>query len=63
MDARVTYLFDKANDRSDDVSMIVNVEKAFESLDTVIKCVSFLRKHAVDTSSKAACLVVPKNVI
>lgn len=63
VDARVTYLFDKAKDRSDDAAMIVNVEKAFESPDTLTSCVSFLRQHAVDTSSKAACLVVPKKVI
>lgn len=37
--------------------------QAFESPDTLQSCVSFLRQYAVDSSSKAACLVVAKKTI
>lgn len=63
VDAKVTYLFDKTKEHSDEAATVVNVDKAFESPDTLRSCVSFLRQHAVDVSSKAACLVVPKKVI
>eukprot|EP00252_Welwitschia_mirabilis_P014260 TRINITY_DN3136_c0_g1_i1.p1 TRINITY_DN3136_c0_g1~~TRINITY_DN3136_c0_g1_i1.p1 ORF type:complete len:332 (-),score=77.90 TRINITY_DN3136_c0_g1_i1:156-1151(-) len=62
VDARVTFLVDTTKQHSDTAS-IVNVEKAFESPDTLNSCVAFLRQHAVQTSSKAACLVVPKRII
>uniref|UniRef100_A0A0D6R910 Uncharacterized protein n=1 Tax=Araucaria cunninghamii TaxID=56994 RepID=A0A0D6R910_ARACU len=63
VDARVTYLFDKTRDHSGEAAAVVNVDKAFESPDTLRSCVSFLRQHVVDTSSRAACLVVPKKLI
>ncbi|KAH9289288.1 hypothetical protein KI387_033405, partial [Taxus chinensis] len=62
VDAKVTYLCDKTKE-SEEATAVVNVDKAFESPDTLRSCVSFLRQHAVDVSSKAACLVVPKKVI
>ncbi|KAL4200204.1 hypothetical protein AMTRI_Chr03g148580 [Amborella trichopoda] len=63
VDARVIFLFDKEKARPNDPAPIVNVDKAFESPDTVTSCASFLRQYAVDTFSKAACLVVPKSII
>eukprot|EP00249_Psilotum_nudum_P017854 c26523_g1_i1 orf=190-1134(+) len=42
---------------------VVTVDKAFESPDTLSSCVSFLRQYAVDTSSKAAVLIVSKRSI
>lgn len=62
LDARVYFHSEKKTESSETVP-VVAVDKAFESPDTLSSCVSFLRQHAVDTSSVAACLVVPKGGI
>ena len=54
--------------KTDKLEIIISVLfmsfwQAFQSPDTLSSCVSFLRQHAVDTSTIAACLVVPKEII
>lgn len=63
LDARVFFYSEKRKENSEETFPIVAVDKAFESPDTLSSCVSFLRQHAVDTSSVAACLVVSKQSI
>ncbi|XP_031478389.1 uncharacterized protein LOC116249300 [Nymphaea colorata] len=63
VDARVNFLFDKEKSLPEKYAPVVNVDKAFESPDTVTQCAAFLRQYAVETSSKAACLVVAKSII
>lgn len=63
LDARVYFYMEKRKENTEETVPIVAVDKAFESPDTLSSCVSFLRQHALDTSSVAACLVVPKQSI
>ncbi|KAJ0735323.1 putative tetratricopeptide-like helical domain superfamily [Helianthus annuus] len=63
VDARVYFLLDKEKTDTEKYAPVVNVDKAFESPHTHGDCVSFLRQYAVDSFSRAACLVVPKNAI
>nr|XP_043610183.1 hsp70-Hsp90 organizing protein 2 isoform X2 [Erigeron canadensis] len=63
VDARVYYLFDKEKTDTEKYAPVVNIDKAFESPHTHGDCVSFLRQYAVDSISRAACLVAPKNSI
>ncbi|KAJ6431483.1 hypothetical protein OIU84_018876 [Salix udensis] len=49
--------------QTDKYAPVVNIDKAFESPHTHSNCFSFLRQYADDSFSKAACLVVPKNII
>ncbi|KAL8260177.1 hypothetical protein R6Q59_028130 [Mikania micrantha] len=63
VDARVYFLLDKEKTDTKKYAPVVNVDKAFESPHTHGDCVSFLRQYAVDSFSRAACLIVPKNAI
>eukprot|EP00250_Pteridium_aquilinum_P006566 c16455_g1_i2 orf=228-1178(+) len=63
LDARVYFYSEKRKENLDETVPIVAVDKAFESPDTLSSCVSFLRQHAVDTMSVAACLIVSKQSI
>ncbi|KAH7315462.1 hypothetical protein KP509_21G050700 [Ceratopteris richardii] len=63
LDARVYFYREKESESSQEKVVIVAVDKAFESPDTLSSCLTFLRQHATDTSSIAACLVVPKQCI
>lgn len=63
LDARVYFHSEKRKENSQETVPMVGVDKAFESPDTLSSCVSFLRQHAVDTSSIAACLIVSKRSI
>lgn len=63
IDAGVRFFFGNLDNPSKEFLPLVAVDKAFESPDTLQSCVSFLRQYAVDSSSKAACLVVAKKTI
>ncbi|CAK7327110.1 unnamed protein product [Dovyalis caffra] len=63
VDPRVYFLLDKEKTQTDKYAPAVNIDKAFESPHTHSNCFSFLRQYAEDSLSKAACLVVPKNII
>uniref|UniRef100_A0A6M2EEL4 Uncharacterized protein n=1 Tax=Populus davidiana TaxID=266767 RepID=A0A6M2EEL4_9ROSI len=63
VDPRVYFLLDKEKTQTDKYAPVVNIDKAFESPHTHSNCFSFLRQYADDSFSKAACLVVPKNII
>ncbi|KAI7757993.1 hypothetical protein M8C21_018714 [Ambrosia artemisiifolia] len=63
VDARVHFLLDKEKTDTEKYAPVVNVDKAFESPHTHGDCVAFLRKYAVDSFSRAACLIVPKSAI
>ncbi|KAI5083940.1 hypothetical protein GOP47_0000109 [Adiantum capillus-veneris] len=63
LDARVYFYTEKRKEITEETVPIVAVDKAFESPDTLSSCVSFLRQHVLDTSSVAACLIVPKQSI
>ncbi|XP_061976807.1 U-box domain-containing protein 70-like isoform X1 [Populus nigra] len=63
VDPRVYFLLDKEKTQTDKYAPVVNIDKAFESPHSHSNCFSFLRQYADDSFSKAACLVVPKNVI
>ncbi|KAJ6719130.1 STRESS-INDUCED-PHOSPHOPROTEIN 1 [Salix purpurea] len=54
---------DMKKTQTDKYAPVVNIDKAFESPHTHSNCFSFLRQYADDSFSKAACLVVPKNII
>ncbi|CAM6042734.1 unnamed protein product [Sphagnum compactum] len=61
VDAGVRFCVGK--DTSKEFLPLVGVDKAFESPDTVNSCADFLRRYAVESSSMAAVLVVPKKAI
>lgn len=63
VDARVYFLFDKEKTQTDKYAPVVNIDKAFESPHTHGSCFSFLRQYAIDSFSRAACLVAPKSII
>ncbi|OVA15535.1 Tetratricopeptide TPR-1 [Macleaya cordata] len=63
VDARVYFLLDKEKTQTDKYAPVVNIDKAFESPHTHSNCFSFLRQYAEESFSRAACLVVPKNII
>eukprot|EP00246_Nothoceros_aenigmaticus_P018774 TRINITY_DN9997_c0_g1_i1.p1 TRINITY_DN9997_c0_g1~~TRINITY_DN9997_c0_g1_i1.p1 ORF type:complete len:252 (+),score=44.04 TRINITY_DN9997_c0_g1_i1:180-935(+) len=63
IDAGVRFFFGNMDNPSKEFLPLVAVDKAFESPDTLQSCVSFLRQYAVDSASKAACLVVSKKTI
>ncbi|KAB5537876.1 hypothetical protein DKX38_015409 [Salix brachista] len=63
VDPRVYFFLDKEKTQADKYAPVVNIDKAFESPHTHSNCFSFLRQYADDSFSKAACLVVPKNII
>ncbi|KAI5580244.1 hypothetical protein POPTR_008G156500v4 [Populus trichocarpa] len=63
VDPRVYFLLDKEKTLTDKYAPVVNIDKAFESPHTHGNCFSFLRQYAEDSFSKAACVVVPKNII
>ncbi|KAJ6689350.1 hypothetical protein OIU85_005723 [Salix viminalis] len=63
VDPRVYFLLDKEKTQTDKYGPVVNIDKAFESPHSHGNCFSFLRQYAEDSFSKAACLVVPKNII
>lgn len=63
VDPRVYYLLDNEKTDTENYAPTVNIDKAFESPHTHSNCVSFLRQYAVDSFSKAACLITPKGII
>ncbi|CAL1396591.1 unnamed protein product [Linum trigynum] len=63
VDPRVFFLLDKEKTETDKYAPMVNIDKAFESPHTHSNCFSFLRQYAEESFSKAACLVVAKNII
>ncbi|KAG6435582.1 hypothetical protein SASPL_100456 [Salvia splendens] len=63
LDPRTYFLIDKDKTDTEKYAPMVNIDKAFESPHTHNNCFSFLRQYAEDSLSKAACLVVPKNII
>ncbi|WCJ23843.1 Stress-induced-phosphoprotein 1 [Euphorbia peplus] len=63
VDPRVYFLLDKEKTLTDKYAPVVNIDKAFESPETHSSCFTFLRQYAVESFSKAACLVVPKSII
>lgn len=63
VDARVYFLLDKEKTDTDKYAPVVNIDKAFESPHTHGDCVTFLRQYAVESFSRAACLVAPKSII
>lgn len=63
VDARVHFLLDNKKTDTDKYAPIVNIDKAFESPQTHSSCFSFLRQYAVDSFSRAACVVTPKSII
>ncbi|CAO2838441.1 unnamed protein product [Amaranthus hypochondriacus] len=63
VEPRVYFLLDNEKTDTEKYAPAVNIDKAFESPDTHSNCFSFLRQYAVDSFSKAACLITPKSVI
>lgn len=63
VDPRVYFLLDNEKTDTEKYAPVVNIDKAFESPHTHSNCFSFLRQYAVDSFSKAACLVTPKSII
>ncbi|KAJ6846776.1 RNA polymerase II-associated protein 3 isoform X2 [Iris pallida] len=77
VDPRVYFLLDKQKTCTAKYAPVVNIDKsqeshtcfstlvhqAFESPQTHSDCFTFLRQYAVDSFSKAACLVAPKSII
>ncbi|KAK1379986.1 U-box domain-containing protein 70 [Heracleum sosnowskyi] len=63
VDGRVYFLLDKEKTDTEKYAPVVNIEKAFESPETHGTCLSFLRQYAVDSFSRAACLIAPKSII
>ncbi|CAN0887085.1 Stress-induced-phosphoprotein 1, partial [Linum grandiflorum] len=63
VDPRVFFLLDKEKTQTDKYAPMVNIDKAFESPHTHSNCFSFLRQYAEESYSKAACLIVAKNII
>ncbi|CAN1310398.1 Stress-induced-phosphoprotein 1 [Linum perenne] len=63
VDPRVYFLPDKEKTQTDKYAPMVNIDKAFESPHTHSNCFSFLRQYAEESYSKAACLIVAKNII
>ncbi|KAJ4783060.1 Tetratricopeptide repeat protein 1-like protein [Rhynchospora pubera] len=60
---RVHFLLDKLKTDTDKFAPVVNIDKAFESPDTHRECYPYLRQYAVDSYSKAACMIAPKSSI
>ncbi|KAJ6817004.1 RNA polymerase II-associated protein 3 isoform X2 [Iris pallida] len=63
VDPRVYFLLDKQKTQTDKYAPVVNIDKAFESPQTHSDCFTFLRQYAVESFSRAACLVAPKSII
>ncbi|KAK3040543.1 hypothetical protein RJ639_028989, partial [Escallonia herrerae] len=64
VDARVYFLLEKGKTDTDKYAPIVNIDKvAFESPHTHGSCFDFLRQYALDSFSRAACLVASKSII
>ncbi|KAL1806514.1 hypothetical protein ACET3Z_029582 [Daucus carota] len=63
VDGRVYFLLDKEKTDTEKYAPVVNIDKAFESPETHGTCLSFLRQYAVDSFSRAACLIAPKSII
>ncbi|XP_021716935.1 serine/threonine-protein phosphatase 5-like [Chenopodium quinoa] len=63
VDPQVFFLLDKEKTDTEKYAPAVNIDKAFESPHTHSNCFSFLRQYAVDSFSKAACLITPKSSI
>ncbi|GMH19989.1 hypothetical protein Nepgr_021830 [Nepenthes gracilis] len=63
VDPRVYFLLDEKNTNTNKYAPVVNIDKAFESPHTHSSCFSFLRQYALDSFSRAACLIAPKSVI
>ncbi|XP_057524121.1 uncharacterized protein LOC130803905 [Amaranthus tricolor] len=63
VETRVYFLLDNEKTDTEKYAPAVNIDKAFESPDTHSNCFSFLRQYAVDSFSKAACLITSKSVI
>ncbi|KAJ1692016.1 hypothetical protein LUZ63_016171 [Rhynchospora breviuscula] len=60
---RVHFLLDKHKSDTNMFAPVVNIDKAFESPDTHRECYPYLRQYAVDSYSKAACMIAPKSSI
>ncbi|KAJ3674739.1 hypothetical protein LUZ60_005355 [Juncus effusus] len=60
VDPRCNFLLDKTKTDTEKYAPVVNIDKAFESPHTHGDCFSFLRQYALDSFSKAACMVAPK---
>ncbi|KAK9725503.1 hypothetical protein RND81_05G148700 [Saponaria officinalis] len=63
VDPRVYFFLDKEKTDTEKYAPAVNIDKAFESPETHSRCFSFLREYAVESFSRAACLIAPKNII
>ncbi|GBG74579.1 hypothetical protein CBR_g18988 [Chara braunii] len=63
LDPAVHFLSCKEGSNDDLSEQIVTVKEAFESPETLSKCVGFLRQYSTEVSALAACLVVPRNCI
>lgn len=63
VDPQVYFLLDKEKTDTEKYAPAVNIDKAFESPHTHSNCFSFLRQYAVESFSKAACLITPKSII
>ncbi|KAK3042199.1 hypothetical protein RJ639_001319, partial [Escallonia herrerae] len=64
VDARVYFLLEKGKTDTDKYAPVVNIDKvAFESPHTHSNCFDFLRQYALDSLSRAACLVASKSII
>ncbi|XP_074307189.1 uncharacterized protein LOC141642313 [Silene latifolia] len=63
VDPRVYFLLDKEKTDTEKYAPAVNIDKAFESPETHSRCFSFLREYAVESFSRSACLITPKNII
>ncbi|CAN6338870.1 unnamed protein product, partial [Urochloa humidicola] len=63
VDPRVNFLLDDQKTDTEKYPPVVNADKAFESPQTHSEFFTFLRQYAVDSFSKAACMVAPKSII
>eukprot|EP00245_Coleochaete_scutata_P006768 TRINITY_DN21549_c0_g1_i1.p1 TRINITY_DN21549_c0_g1~~TRINITY_DN21549_c0_g1_i1.p1 ORF type:complete len:324 (+),score=72.67 TRINITY_DN21549_c0_g1_i1:59-1030(+) len=63
MDSTVYFLPGKLSEEGKEIIMQVVIKEAFESPDTLRKCVAFLREHVEGTKAKAGCAVVPKHAV
>ncbi|GAB4851046.1 hypothetical protein Ancab_030344 [Ancistrocladus abbreviatus] len=63
VDPRVYFLLNEEKTDTNKYAPVVNIDKAFESPHTHSSCSSFLRQYAVDSHSRAACLIAPKSII
>ncbi|KAF3325223.1 stress-induced-phosphoprotein 1 [Carex littledalei] len=60
---RVNFLLDKDKTDTTVYAPVVKIDQAFKSPDTHAECYTYLRKYAVDSNAKAACMVAPKSDI